>query len=276
MRSRAATIGKGSGKAAADPPPKMSRIFNKGLGGFLRTSVGAFWGELASVYERARRIFAPGSPAPQQTSRDQTSHLKHASPERADFSLKVCTANVSGWGSARTWIREHTSAHVICLQEHHLRSKEDLDQASAWALRQGWKSFWVSALPGDGSGTRGGVAILARHFLGLHALGHHELVYGRAIGCIVQIPGGTSFAISSVYLQHGTGLDDHNSGVLAKAGQFVTTSGLPWLIGGDFNLEPPAIASSEFLDITQGTLLYPDVVGTCTTTGGVKDERFVH
>eukprot|EP00959_Pyramimonas_sp_CCMP1952_P349498 7323015-Pyramimonas_sp.AAC.1 len=73
-----------------------------------------------------------------------------------------------------------------------------------------------------------------------------------------------------LYLLHGIGLSGANLEALRSVGEFVSSSGLPWLVGGDFNVEPPSVQDSEFLDVARGKLLAPDVVGTCSTTGGMR------
>ena len=53
-----------------------------------------------------------------------------------EFGFILETFNGSGWGTARKRL-EQTKAHIVCIQEHKLRSFEEIDQASAWGIRHG-------------------------------------------------------------------------------------------------------------------------------------------
>eukprot|EP00959_Pyramimonas_sp_CCMP1952_P270656 5658044-Pyramimonas_sp.AAC.1 len=53
------------------------------------------------------------------------------------------------------------SAHIILCQEHRLGDPESIDRASASAMRAGWKSIWLAAVPGPQGGDSAGVAIFA-------------------------------------------------------------------------------------------------------------------
>eukprot|EP00959_Pyramimonas_sp_CCMP1952_P456387 9473089-Pyramimonas_sp.AAC.1 len=53
------------------------------------------------------------------------------------------------------------SAHIILCQEHRLRGLEAIDRASVSALRAGWKSVRLAAVPGPQDGDSAGVAIFA-------------------------------------------------------------------------------------------------------------------
>eukprot|EP00959_Pyramimonas_sp_CCMP1952_P031131 652666-Pyramimonas_sp.AAC.1 len=54
------------------------------------------------------------------------------------------------------------SLHIVPLHEYPFVSDEDLAQASARALRAGWKSLREPAKVSEGGGSPGGVAMCAR------------------------------------------------------------------------------------------------------------------
>ena len=93
------------------------------------------------------------------------------------------------------------------------------------------------AAPGEGSGSKGGVAIFARDFLGLHH-GFSSASPSRVVSGVVGIPGGLEVCVTSLYLYDGAGIDQANQQLLADAGQASAGSCSPWIIGGDFNLPP--------------------------------------
>ena len=58
----------------------------------------------------------------------------------AAWSLQVATANCTSWSSAKDLI-VNPLAHVLAVQETKLASDLDLDEASSWAIKRGWKSL---------------------------------------------------------------------------------------------------------------------------------------
>ena len=75
----------------------------------------------------------------------------------------VCvTANVTAWGSALKWLDEDRDVgDLVCIQEHHLVDKQELESAKANALRLGYQSCLAAAhATGNADGTTGGVGFL--------------------------------------------------------------------------------------------------------------------
>ncbi|CAK0876967.1 unnamed protein product, partial [Prorocentrum cordatum] len=58
--------------------------------------------------------------------------------------LRIQTISCHSRGRMRNII-DGTDARVFLCQEHRLIFPEDIDQASAWGLRRGWKSAWPPA-----------------------------------------------------------------------------------------------------------------------------------
>eukprot|EP00959_Pyramimonas_sp_CCMP1952_P453857 9468957-Pyramimonas_sp.AAC.1 len=92
-------------------------------------------------------------------------------------------------------------AHVLLIQEHHLLESE-LEEATGWAHRHGWKAILGPADPGVGHGTSSGVEMLVQNPLGCHAPhGGHIIDRHRSIGAVVHIPGGGPILVCSTYLR---------------------------------------------------------------------------
>jgi hypothetical protein len=70
----------------------------------------------------------------------------------------IVTANVTAWGSALNWLDEdRVIGDLVCIQEHHLVKKQDLEAARANALRLGYQSCLAAAhATGNADGTTGG------------------------------------------------------------------------------------------------------------------------
>ena len=91
----------------------------------------------------------------------------NACNRKESYELSTATVNRTCWRSAKKYIRKRAKAEVIFLQEHKLCSAAEIAKASAWCLRNGWKSVWSLAEPSacDGEAS-GGTAVLAREHLG--------------------------------------------------------------------------------------------------------------
>jgi hypothetical protein len=109
------------------------------------------------------------------------------------------------------------------------------------------------------------VAILARSWLSLHCLGPAELWPHRAVVGVVHPPEGQAILLSSLYLRDSEGLSEANLDILGALGAHFSTSGMPFLMGGDFNLEPPTPHESEFVRNLKGQLVAADGPTWCGT-----------
>ena len=77
----------------------------------------------------------------------------------------IVTANVTAWSSATKWLEEDgDSFELLCIQEHHLSSSDDIKSAKANGLLKGFQSCLAPALDtGLGDGTTGGVGFIWPH-----------------------------------------------------------------------------------------------------------------
>ena len=87
----------------------------------------------------------------------------------------------------------------------------------------------------------------------------------------MNVPGGDSVHLCSIYLHHMQGLSDINLSILSHAATARDVWGGSFVLGGDFNLTPQLLGDTTLDSCTRGRLIFPsDVDGTCSTTGGVK------
>ena len=165
--------------------------------------------------------------------------------------------------------------------QHHLAEDEQVAEAQEWLKRRGWKSLFAAAVPGkkaatSSKSTQGGVAILARDWLGLNYFGKGSkeaktvVVYpGRVAGAKVILPGGRSIAVYSVYMRVGEKLSLVNRAILAKLAEHVQSHDWEWLIGGDFNMHPRELEAAAFTTGIGGLIKAPTsatcMMGTAST-----------
>ncbi len=176
------------------------------------------------------------------------------------FQLRVETTNPTGWRALQRRLLS-TTAQVVLAQETWI-TQDAVPAASAWARKKGWQSTWAAALPGPNGGASGGVAIFAREGIGLHLPpgGSHIWSPGRAVAAVVQAPGHRPVIYVSTYLCHGKGPSGDNLEILAAVGRRLKMApeGYGFVMGGDFNMEPPEIAATGIQEELSATILAPD------------------
>ena len=97
-----------------------------------------------------------------------------------------------------------------------------------------------------------------------------ELCKGRVLALFHSgiAPGGT--LIISVYLHTGAGLTQENWQILSTIGQWLTSQALPFVIGGDFQVEPAQLEDSGWVRAIGGFVVAPQLA-TVTPSHRVID-----
>ena len=146
----------------------------------------------------------------------------------------MATANCTSWSSAKDLIL-NPLAHVLAVQETKVVKGSDIDEASSWAIKRGWKSLWCPAVPTAKGGVSAGLAILARQELALvEAAIPDEAVWpGHLQAGVVQAPGHRDFLLINVYLYTGIGLNVRNLELLRAVGLVISSAKLPVMVLGD-------------------------------------------
>ena len=75
----------------------------------------------------------------------------------------------------------------------------------------------------------------------------------------------------SVYLWSGEGLTERNLEVLSELARGLRRLHGPWIVGGDWNLEPVDLQRAGWIDLVGGSIAAPD----CPTCGGRTLDFFV-
>ena len=137
--------------------------------------------ERASV-QHAARIMAHTGRAP--------ADLRERDPNTlATFSLRVTTANGTGWGPLKQFLAS-CADDVVCAQEHHLIAKK-LSSAKRWCAKNGWQAFWGPADPTAAEqGSSGGTAVFVRISIGAVPASTLIASDSRVCAAYVDIPGG--------------------------------------------------------------------------------------
>ncbi len=196
-------------------------------------------------------------------------NLDAREPPCQPFTLRMLTANTTGWAPLQQLLRD-TQANVVFAQEHRLLPSA-IPAASAWARKQGWKTVWAPAVHGSGGGAAAGTVICARAFMGLRHpdRGDAVVVKGRVAAAVVEPPSCRPFVGYSAYYHCGQGLSRANLDITAEIGahwEAMEDSTLQMVLAADFNMEPSAFARADLSSRIWGRLVVPLTPrGTCRT-----------
>ena len=141
----------------------------------------------------------------------------------------------------------------IAIQEHHLITDEQVDDASARLANMGWSSYWSPALRLPSGMPSGGTAVLVHRSLGskpCHRLGHGlsaipAEIRHRVAGASVSIGDG-ELDVYSVYLVDGAGMNPCNVDLLSSVASVLPER--QCIVAGDFQNKPAIMEQSGFVE----------------------------
>ena len=150
--------------------------------------------------------------------------------------------------------------HFFCIQEHRLVGDGKISDAKAWCQRSKLRLYAEPALETDAEGplaTSAGTAVLAALHIGARPVDISETIRqviegfgGQQVGIdaewvrarlqVVVIDAGFrhGFALASLYCLHAIGVSGPNVILLEVLAATLDMLGLPWVVGGDWNLSP--------------------------------------
>ena len=169
----------------------------------------------------------------------------------------IDTANTNCWNAAVSPVLANTSADVVLLQEHKIRTDERMAAASRTAQTLGWRSHLALAHTTALDSASGGVGIFCRRRTGLHAHtgivkeGYQHRLQASWLGAVMR--GGIH--LCSIWLVHSQGLSETNLAILAEAAALLGAIAGPWVIGGDWNISPQLLESCGWLDVIHGKIV---------------------
>ncbi len=180
--------------------------------------------------------------------------------------LRIATANTTSWPSLQKFLLT-TDADVVLAQEHRLPPCR-VPEASEWARRHNWHAMIIPAASTEAGGWSGGVAVIARPHAALSSprIGSETIAEARIVAANIEPPGHRPTLVVSAYLQDGVGLAPVNLKHLADIGTCIHMHGsnYPFVVGGDFQLQPKELANAGFGDQVGGTLVASGAArGTC-------------
>ena len=159
------------------------------------------------------------------------------------------------------------------LQETHIQQLE-ASEYKAKILKLGLSSFWTGASVTGFGGTHGGTSVLvdqrikATHMSAKPGTRDHlpdNLPYQNFTPVVVSF-GRLRLVVVSVYLRVGIGLEGENQRVLGDIAAWLSLVSLPWIVLGDWNVEPAVVRDSPWLTFVRGKVVTPSNTSfTCTS-----------
>ena len=160
-----------------------------------------------------------------------------------------------------------SSADCVFMQEtKKCIPLDDPSMISRAGRRLGWSACANSAKAGAAGHASGGVAVLARRGIGIRPLDvvneiyQHRQGFAHFNGCC---PGGIN--CGSVYMKDGEGLSETNMLLLSSLAAALGRLRGPWILGGDWNMEPTTLASSGWLAAVDGVVI-ASALPTCNAS----------
>ena len=192
----------------------------------------ALQGKHATAKEHTSEF--PGAQAPAQDE-DQA---------KTSSSLTVATVNSTAWQPFKKWLlSQEALPDLIALQEHKLTAQEDIDEASAFLVKQGYGSYWERATTGPKGQPVGGVAVLIATKLGSKPCPVQSSP-GRVVACKVQTQHEAEIIFVSAYLHSGRGLKQMNLELLGDIASLQRREARYLLAAGDWQNQPKALGAS--------------------------------
>jgi len=192
--------------------------------------------------------------------------------------LTIYYANYTEWGpKAASYLNTTTMRqyHVHVGVETHLRGNA-LSRARRDRNKYGYRSFVCPAEPTGRGGTHGGTWILVQRSLDSHA----SLPGSQVVGGVPQLIGdmwsaavvrmqGFDLVLVSLYMDDGLGASGANIDRLNSLATFLLQLKVPYIVLGDWNMEPPELHLVRWPQYIRGTVVQPRGVAiTCTTGKG--------
>jgi len=187
--------------------------------------------------------------------------------------VTLWTYNGTGWGTIKDNIMEEMQGlNCYAVQEHHLNT-DKIAVVTQSMKAQGYYMGGAAALNTEGPngepGTTAGVAVVVPKRVGMSYLFGKDdwdispqASPGRAAAAWLSVGKGIVFA--SVYLWTAEGMTYRNTKLITHVIGKLQSLGVPWVIGGDFQVAPEVMAQVTSVEAAKATVVTANAVcGTC-------------
>lgn len=188
----------------------------------------------------------------------------------AKETVQLYYANVTSWSSKAKNYLLTRPAHLLMAVEHH-QVGEGANTAQDELQMGGWHINWQDATITPEGGTQGGVFIGYRK--NLNAFDACKQQTPRWTANLLRLNGRT-LLLAVVYLYPGqTATSPQNRQVLAELAGLIQSLSIPYLLVGDWNLEPEQLKESQFTRRIKGHVA---ATGAATINTGAELDYVIH
>ncbi len=175
------------------------------------------------------------------------------------------TSNANSWQSLQTAILERSKADAIFAQECRIFNALAIKGAENRARKLGWNPVFGEAHQTSAHHGSGGCAVFARKGTGITPIANDLIPAGLRHRLTVTwadmvVKGGVY--LISLYPKDSEGMSETNAHLLEVLATVLGTLKGPWIIGGDWNMQPSVISASNWLKIVQG-VVFATTMPTC-------------
>ena len=172
----------------------------------------------------------------------------------------IDTANTNCLNTAEDKVLGRSSADIVLLQETKVNEKQAAEAAKQRLMNLGWRAHLGLATTTNAGAPSSGTAVLNRRANGLAPV-EEELAGGEqshriAAAWVDGVLKGGILCIS-VYLKDGVGLNDSNTKVLDEVLVTAKAAGLPFIIAGDWNVQPEDLERAGWLETLKAVAICP-------------------
>jgi endonuclease/exonuclease/phosphatase family metal-dependent hydrolase len=167
-------------------------------------------------------------------------HLTEASWRKQGL-WALLTVNPNAWDATTSLVLPFAPDDVVLLQETKIFRERFRRTASVGARRLGWNLVLNLALPTGGTMGSAGCGVLGKIGTGITKIDHRAIdnvcSHRVLVTWVAAVVKGGLYVIS-IYLIDTVGLNDANRAILEAVAQVIKTIKGPWIIAGDFNMNP--------------------------------------
>ena len=166
---------------------------------------------------------------------------------RKDKKVDIASVNCTSWGSLVNALKlgVFSDCHVIAIQEHHIVASNALVKAATQAQQLGWCSHFTQAVATTKGGSSAGVGFLWLKSIPVSNIAVHA---NTPRSCSIDVNIGdlgyvTIFSVYGFDSGHSEHMQ-HTSNIISEINSKCCTFRVPFIILGDFNMEPHELIES--------------------------------
>ena len=219
---------------------------------------------LTEIHERHRREVVQVWCVKEQGVQESTTERKkqkaaeqepfNPKRRRGENQLYIQMANVTMMGKdVVKWLQSQPTVPIMLVETH--MQGEALIQRERMLARQGWKTISVEANQTERGGTNGGFMIVHPISCHMHKVKHYT-IEGCGWMAVQWQFDNWAIILILVYFKTGEGIQGQtNAQLWARLTTFTQHLQLPYIVIGDFNVEPGEVAATTIVEHMGGSLL---------------------